>query len=78
VRRNVRAICGIAAANNVVSTHFTACHAVAVCGGWFEDKEERWALMGVLVRTEKEFGWPTGEARRVVEEAWGAGERRGI
>jgi hypothetical protein len=33
--------------------------------------------MQVLVRTEKEFGWHTGEARRVVEEAWG-GERRYI
>ncbi|KAA8904192.1 hypothetical protein FN846DRAFT_953207 [Sphaerosporella brunnea] len=63
VRRNVRAIVGVAIANRAVAANFTACHAVAVCGGWFEDRLERQALMQVLVRTEKEFGWPTGAAR---------------
>jgi len=70
----VRTICGIAVGNRPVPAWFTACHAVYVCGEWFDDENERMALLGVMEDTERKMGWPTLAARRALRGQWGMGD----
>lgn len=74
VKDNVRAICGIAQSNRPEPAYFTACHAVVVCGVWFEDGMERRAMLKLLEDTERRSGWQTEKARKSLREMWGIPE----
>lgn len=50
---------------------FTACMGIALCGDRFTDRVEQEAILGVLVKTEKEHAWPTNAARVHLRRAWG-------
>ncbi|KAF8535489.1 hypothetical protein BDD12DRAFT_751928 [Trichophaea hybrida] len=79
VRVEVRAICGIAKSNRtVVPAWLLACRAVAVGAVWFEEEKERREMLGLLVETEREVGFPMEKVRRECERLWGMeGEGKG-
>lgn len=68
---NVRAICGIARSNRPTPAHFTACHAIYVCGEWFENHGERMAMLALLEETERQKGWPTNATNLELRQQWG-------
>lgn len=72
IKHHVRLLCGMAICNERVSPSFeTASMAIAMAGEKFTERNEREALLNILLRTEKEHAWPTGIAQKELKEAWG-------
>ena len=45
--------------------------AIAVCGEYFSDAKEQQALLGILSRLEREYGWPTTKTALDLKREWG-------
>lgn len=65
-------LCGIAVSNRKSPPGLvTAFLGIVMCGDHFEDRLEQEALLGVLDELEYENGWPVGDTRTILKDAWG-------
>ena len=72
LKRIVLRLCGIAVSNRKVPPALvTASLGIAMCGDYFEHRQEQEALMGVLDALEREHAWPVGDTREALRSAWG-------
>ena len=67
----VRDLCGMGLSNNYVPAGFLGMLAIRICGGLFDEYEERKELLDVLRVTDESSGWPRGVAERALKEEWG-------
>lgn len=64
-------LCGIAMSNRKCPPALvTAYLGIALCGDRFEDPLEQRALLAFLDQLETGHGWPTGDTRQTLKEAW--------
>jgi hypothetical protein len=72
IRNIVRRLCGMALGNQRVPPSLaTACLAIAMYGGHFEERHEQEALLDILRNLRVEHGWPFGNTAENLKEAWG-------
>lgn len=72
LRTIVLRLCGIAVSNRSNSPGLTtALLGIVVCGDHFEDRLEQEALLSVLNEIEEAHGWPLGNSREKLKQAWG-------
>jgi hypothetical protein len=72
LKGSVLRLCGIAMSNRKCPPAFvTAFLGIVMCGEHFEDPLEQEALLGVLDKMETDHGWPAGDTRKTLKEAWG-------
>lgn len=72
LRDIVLRLCSIAMSNRDVPPGLvTACMGIAMCGEYFTDQHEQYALLGVLEKMERDHGWPAQETARDLRSAWG-------
>jgi hypothetical protein len=72
VKNAVLRLCGIAMCNEHSPPGLvTASFAIAMCGDRFHDRSEQEALLEILSKLDKDYGWPTQRIRASVIEAWG-------
>ncbi|KND90697.1 hypothetical protein TOPH_04599 [Tolypocladium ophioglossoides CBS 100239] len=72
IRQQVIHLCGTALSNDsTIPAMITASLGIATCGDRFKDDAERNALLGVLIKTEADHAWPTGNIQSSLKSAWG-------
>ncbi|KYK56564.1 hypothetical protein DCS_03564 [Drechmeria coniospora] len=72
IQQQVLLLCGTALSNeSTIPALITASLGIATFGDRFDDEYERQALLGVLVKTEADHGWPTGQIQRNLTSTWG-------
>ncbi|KAH8690308.1 hypothetical protein BGW36DRAFT_390575 [Talaromyces proteolyticus] len=72
VKSTILRLCGLALSNQHSPPGLiTASVAIAMCGDRFTDVLEQKALLGVLMKLEDEYGWPTVGTRDTLKKAWG-------
>lgn len=72
IKNAVLRLCGIAICNEHSPPGLvTACFAIAMCGDRFHDRSEQEALLEILSKLDKDYGWPTQRIRASIIEAWG-------
>jgi len=49
----------------------TACMGISMTGERFTERRVQEALFDILVRTDRDFAWPTQPAQSSLKEAWG-------
>ena len=64
-------LCGMGLSNNYIPAGFIGMLAMRMCGGLFEDDEERRQLIGLLHVIEKKSGWPSALAEGRLRKEWG-------
>ena len=71
IKSLVKTLAGLAVSNDKTPPHMvTACIGISMAGDRFTERSEQETLLDVLVRTEKEFAWPTDAAQKQLREAW--------
>ena len=72
IKGHVLMLAGMAVSNcHTPPNMITACMGISMTGERFADHVTQVALLEILVRTEREFAWPTQAAQRSLKEAWG-------
>ncbi|POR38581.1 Uncharacterized protein TPAR_01204 [Tolypocladium paradoxum] len=72
IRRQILQLCGTALSNDsTIPAMITASLGIATCGDRFNDDVTRKALLDVLIRTEVDHAWPTGNIQSSLKSAWG-------
>jgi hypothetical protein len=72
LKKSVLRLCGIAMSNRKTPPGLvTASLGIAMCGDYFEHRQEQEALMGILNLLEGEHAWPVSDVREALRAAWG-------
>ena len=72
IRGLVLTLAGMAVSNCQTPPNMvTACMGISMTGERFTDRRVQEALLDILVRTDRDFAWPTQPAQKSLKEAWG-------
>ncbi|KAM5357390.1 hypothetical protein ACJZ2D_016314 [Fusarium nematophilum] len=72
VKNDLEIICGIAESINQINPmHITACMAISMVGDRCSRKSQQTAVIEILDKTAREYGWATDLARRHLLDGWG-------
>lgn len=71
VQQSLKSICGIALSNHFKLGKFIACHAIASCGSWFQERSDHEKMVEFLQTTERDTGWGTANSIKSLKKVWG-------
>ncbi|MCJ1474258.1 hypothetical protein MMC13_002916 [Lambiella insularis] len=72
IKSLVLTLAGMAVSNDQVPPNMiTACMGIALTGERWSERRVQEVFLGILIRTERDFAWPTKSAQVSLKEAWG-------